>query len=219
MVPPGGLFGSLPCRDDNSGSSDNGSRTATGQDSRSGKHDNKNLPPHRYGYPPSHQPFPGAPQFCHNSPFKMTKQFTTNHQRKPTISKLWAQWQGYDLHQGSYGKCQMFSHQQIPGQEPSCPGAPRVPPWPPGNNPVNWPISSSSTPPPRHPFGAPVRPPISLPMNGFLPPAEPRKTDVARIADLPPLPEIFNQEYDADNETDNSSDLGGAEGKPLVSLK
>ena len=56
-------------------------------------------------------------------------------------------------------------------------------------------------------------------MNGFLPPAEPRKTDVARIADLPPLPEIFNQEYDADNETDNSSDLGGAEGKPLVSLK
>jgi len=37
--------------------------------------------------------------------------------------------------------------------------------------------------------------------------------------DLPPLPEISYDEYDADDESDNSSDLGSAEGKPPVSLK
>jgi hypothetical protein len=52
-----------------------------------------------------------------------------------------------------------------------------------------------------------------------MPTAEQRKTDVARIADLPPLPEISYDEYDADDECDHSSDLGGAEGKPPVSLK
>jgi len=56
-------------------------------------------------------------------------------------------------------------------------------------------------------------------MKRFLPPAEPWKTDVARIADLPPLPEISYDEYDADEECDDSSNLGGAEGKPPVSLK
>jgi len=36
---------------------------------------------------------------------------------------------------------------------------------------------------------------------------------------LPPLPEISYDEYDADDECDDSSNLGGAAGKPPVSLK
>jgi hypothetical protein len=56
-------------------------------------------------------------------------------------------------------------------------------------------------------------------MKRFLPPTERRKTDVARIADLPPLPDISYHKYDADDESDDLSDLGGAEGKPPVSLK
>jgi len=113
----------------------------------------------------------------------------------------------------------MFPQQRFPGQGPSSPGAQRVPPGPPGNNPVNWPTSSSSAPPPGPPSGAPGRPPISLPTKRFWLPAEPRKTDVARIAELPPLPEISYDKYDADDESNDSSNLGGAEGKCLVSLK
>jgi hypothetical protein len=48
---------------------------------------------------------------------------------------------------------------------------------------------------------------------------EPRKTDVASIVDLPPLPDISYDEYDADDENNDSSDMGGAEGNPPVSLK
>ena len=50
-------------------------------------------------------------------------------------------------------------------------------------------------------------------------PAEPRETDVTRIAELPPLLELSYDEYDADDESDDPSDLGGAEGKPPVGLK
>jgi hypothetical protein len=48
-------------------------------------------------------------------------------------------------------------------------------------------------------------------MKRFLPPAEPRKTEVAMIMDLPPLQEISYDEYDADDESDDSSDLCGTE--------
>ena len=44
-------------------------------------------------------------------------------------------------------------------------------------------------------------------------------TDVARFTELPPLPELSYNKYDADDESDDSLDLGGAEGKPPVSLK
>jgi len=108
----------------------------------------------------------------------------------------------------------MFPQQQFPGQGLSSPGAPRVPPGSPGNNPVNRPISSSSTPPPGPPFGAPGRPPISHPTKRFLPPVEQRKRDVACIADLAPLTENDYHDYDADDESDDSSDLGAIEGKP-----
>jgi len=36
---------------------------------------------------------------------------------------------------------------------------------------------------------------------------------------MPPLPEICYDEFDADAESDDSSDLGGAEGKAPISLK
>ena len=42
---------------------------------------------------------------------------------------------------------------------------------------------------------------------------------MAGIADLPSLPEISYDEFDADAESDDSSDLGGAEGKAPISLK
>jgi hypothetical protein len=44
-------------------------------------------------------------------------------------------------------------------------------------------------------------------------------TDVAGIADLPPLQEISYDQYDVENESDDSSDLGGAAGKAPISLK
>jgi hypothetical protein len=42
---------------------------------------------------------------------------------------------------------------------------------------------------------------------------------VAGIADLPALPEIAYAEFDADAESNDSSDLGGAEDKAPISLK
>jgi hypothetical protein len=112
----------------------------------------------------------------------------------------------------------MFPFQQYPGQGSLSPGAPRVPPPLPGNVPVIWLTSSASTLY-RHLPGAPGRPPISLPTKRFTPAAEPRRTDVAEIANLPPLPEISYDEFDADYESDNSSHLAGAEGKAPTSLK
>ena len=60
---------------------------------------------------------------------------------------------------------------------------------------------------------------MSLPTKRFQLAAEPRRTDVAGIADLPPLPEICYDEFDAQYESDDSSDLGRAEGKAPISLK
>ena len=48
---------------------------------------------------------------------------------------------------------------------------------------------------------------------------ERRRTDVAAIANLPPLPEICYDKYDAEYGSDDSSDLGEAEGEALISLK
>ena len=126
--------------------------------------------------------------------------------------------QGYNFPQGGYGAPQMFPPQRFTGQGLSSPGAPRVPPALPGNIPVIWPTSSASTPYGQLP-GPPGRPPISLPTKRFQPAAEPRRTDVAGIADLPPLPEISYDEFDADYENDDSSDLGGSKGKAPISLK
>jgi len=91
----------------------------------------------------------------------------------------------------------MVPPQQFTGQGPSSPGAPQVPPALPGNIPVIWLTSSSSTPYGQIP-GTPERPSISLPTKRFQPVAEPHRTDVAGIADLPPLPEIAYDEFDAE---------------------
>jgi len=220
IYPLGGLFGYHQRRDDNSGSSDIGSWTATCEDSWSGKQTNQHYPPHGYSYPPSQQPFPGAPQFYHHSPFNMT-----HNSSQPTTSvsqqfrSYGPQWQGYDLHLGGYGESQIFPQEQFPGQQPSSAGALRVPPGPPGNNPVNRATSSRSTPQPGPPSGATERPPMSLPTKRLLTLSEPRTTADAEIADLPHLPEISNDDYHADDVSDDSSDLGGAQCKPPVSLK
>jgi len=183
MVAPGGLFGSQQRGNNNLESPDKSSRHATRKDSQFGKHTNQHHPPQGYGYPPSQQPFSGAPQFYHQSQFNMT------HSSQPTSSasqgypSYGPPWQGYDLHQGGYGGSQMFPPPQFPGQGLSFPGAPRVPPGLPGNHPVNPPTSSSLTSPPQTPSGAPARHPISLPTKRLQPPAEPWKTDVTGIAD------------------------------------
>jgi len=115
-------------------------------------------------------------------------------------------WQGYDRHQGGYGKSQMFPPLQFPGQGPSSPGAPRVPPRPLGIHPLNQPTASCSTPPPQPASGAPGRHPISLLTKPFQPPAEPGKPDVAGIVDSPLLPEMTYDECDAADESNNLSD-------------
>jgi hypothetical protein len=40
---------------------------------------------------------------------------------------------------------------------------------------------------------------------------EPHRTDITGIPDLPPLPVISYDEFDAEAGSDDSSDLGGAE--------
>jgi len=44
-------------------------------------------------------------------------------------------------------------------------------------------------------------------------------TGVTTVANLPPLPEIAYNDYDADNASNNSLDLGNAECKPPLRLK
>ena len=61
--------------------------------------------------------------------------------------------------------------------------------------------------------------PISLPTKLFQLAAEPRGTDVAGIADLPPLPEISYDKVDVDYKSDDSSDSGRAKRNAPISLK
>ena len=163
MAPPGGLFSSQQRGDDNAESPDKSSRHATREYSQFGKYTNQYHPPQGYGFPPPQQPFPGARQFHHQSPFNMT------HSSQPTSSASQGYptygppWQGYDLHHSGYGGSQTFPPPQGPGHGLSSPGAPRVPPGPLGNHPVSRPISASSTPPPQPPSSAPGRHPMSLP--------------------------------------------------------
>jgi len=109
-------------------------------------------------------------------------------------------------------------HLQIAGQGLSSPGAPWVPPGPPEDYPVNWPKSSSPNAPPEPRSDAPTRPPISLPLIRFQPHAEPWKTDVRNIRYSASWPGISYTYYDADDESNDSSDWGGTEIKLPVSL-
>jgi len=177
IAPPGGRYGLQQYHDNKSESLDNGSWSATGQDSWSGKYTNQYHPQHRYGHPHSQQPFPGAAPCYKHSPFNVTQnssQPTTSIcQRFPSNGPLW---QVYDLYQGGYGKSQIFPQQQFPGQGPQSPCALSEPPGPPGSNPVNWQIFWGSTPPPGPHSGAAAIPLICLPSKRSLPPTELRKT-------------------------------------------
>jgi len=219
MAPSGGVFGSQQRPEDNVGASDNNAGNTPSKDTQFGQPPNQIHPPLGYSYPPSQPPFPGAPQFFHPAPFKMTPSSQPSSDGATQAYQSYGvSWQGYDFPQGGYGGPQMFPSQQFAREEPSSPGTPRVPPAPARNRPVNPPTSSSSTPYGQIP-SAPGRPPISLPTKRFQPAAEPRRTDVVGIADLPPLPDISYDEFDADADSDDSSDLGRAEGKAPISLK
>jgi hypothetical protein len=67
--------------------------------------------------------------------------------------------------------------------------------------------------------GAAGRPPMMLPTKRLQPAAELCRTDVAGIAHLSPVPGISNDIFDADYESDDSSDLGGAQCQAPTSLK
>ena len=91
--PPGGLFGPQQRWDNVSESSDNSLRTATGKHSQLGQHTNQYHPPQGYGYPPAHQPFPGAPPIYQHHPFNMTpssQPTTSASQRYPSYRTTWA---------------------------------------------------------------------------------------------------------------------------------
>ena len=219
MAPSGGLCGSQKCPEDNVGASDSNAGNTPCKDTQFGQPPNHIQPPPRYSYLLSQPPFPGTPQFYHPAPLNMKP---SSQPRSGGAAQGYQSygplWQGYDFPHGGDGGPQMFPPQQFTGQGSSSPGAPRVPPALAGNHPVNRLTSSSFTPYGQFP-GAPGRPPISLRTKPFQLAEEPRRPDVAGIADLPPLPEISYYEFDADAESDDSSDLGGAEGKAPISLK
>jgi len=97
MGPHSGLCASQQRNDHNSGSSDHSSSTATGKDSRFRKRANQYHPLYGYGYPPSQQPFPGAPLFYHQSPFNMTDCSQPTSSANEGYPRCGPQWQGYDL--------------------------------------------------------------------------------------------------------------------------
>jgi len=59
--------------------------------------------------------------------------------------------------------------------------------------------------------------PISLPRKRFQWPAEPWKSDFTGLVDLPPLHKISYNEYDAADESEDSSGFGGEVGTPPIS--
>ena len=194
-----GLCGTQQRHEDYSESSDHSSQPATAKDSGFVKHSNQYHPQHGYGFLPPWQRFAGAPPCYQHSPFTMT------HCSQPTPStshgypRYGPQWEGHDFHQGGYGGIQMFTPPHTPGQGPSSPGEPIVPPEPPENHPVNWPTCSISYPPPEHVSSACRTPQTSLRTRLFPLPAEQRTTGVTRIADLPSLPEMFYDNYISDD--------------------
>ena len=176
MAPTGGLYGSQQRPDDNVGASYNNPGNTPSKDTQFGQPayqlDSPPPPPPGYSYPPSQPPFPGALQFNHQVPFNMTPSSQPSSGATQGNPSYGPPWQGYHIHQGGYCGPRMLPPQQFTGHGPSSPGAPRVPPAPPGNNSVIRPTSSASTTPGQIP-GAPGRPPIRLSTKHFQPAAEP----------------------------------------------
>jgi len=188
-APTGGVCGWQQHPDDNVGVSHINTGNRPCKDSQFWPPMNQFHPPPGYSYLTAQPPFPGAPLFYHRAPFNMTPSSEPISGATQGYPSYRPSWQGYDSPQRRYGGHQMFPPQQFAGQGPSSPGAPRVPPAPPGNNAVILPTSSASTPYEQHP-GAPGRPPIALPMKQFQQTAELRSADFAGIQDLPQLPRI-----------------------------
>jgi len=218
MAPTGGLVGSQLRPDDNVGASDNTAGNTPNKGTQFGQPTNQFHPPPGYSYAPSQPPFPGAALFYHHAPFNMAPSSQPSSGATQGYPSYGPSWHAYDFPRGGYGRPQMFPPQQSTGHGPSFAGAPRVPPALPGHNAVSRLTSSTSTAPGQLP-GAPGRPVICLSTKWYQPAMEPRRTDVAGIAELHPLPEISYDEYNRDFESDDPSDLGRAEGKALISLK
>jgi len=218
MAPTGGLFGSQQRPDDNVGASDDNAGNTPRIGIQFRQPTNQFHSPPQYSYSPSQIPFPGASQFYRLAPFNLTPSSQASSAATQWYQSYGPSWQASDFPQGGYGGPQMFPPQQFTGYGPSSPGAPRVPPAPPQNNPVIWPTSLTSTALEHHP-NAPGRASISLPTNWFQRAAEQRSTDVAGIAEMPPIPQISYDEYNAQYESDNLSDLGGAEGQAPINPK
>jgi len=218
MAPIGALCDSPQRPEDNVGVSDNNAGNTPSKDTQSGLPPNRFQPPPGHSYLPLQLPFPGAHQFYHPAPCSMTPSSQPSSSATQGYPSHGPSWQGYNFHPGGYGGSQMFPPQQFPGRWPPSVGAPRVPPALPGNNPVSRGTSSASTP-----YGqlhsTSGWPPISHPTKQFHPAAEPHRTEVAGIVEMPPLPEISYNKLDAEWESDDSSDLGGAEGKAPISLR
>jgi len=197
MAPTGGLFGSQQRPDDNVAASDINGRKTLSKDTQFGQLANQFHPaPPGYSYPPLQPPFPGAPQLQHQALFNMTPSSQPSSGSAEGYPSYGQSWQVYDFPQGGCGGPRMVPHQQLTVLALSFPGSPRVPAAPPGNTPVIHPTSSARTAPGQLP-GAPWKPPISLPTKWSQPAAGPRRTDVAGIVDLPPIPDITDDEYDA----------------------
>ena len=164
LAPVGALFGSQQRPEDNVGAVDNNAGNTPSKDTQFGQPPNQFHPPPGYSYPPLQAPFPGTPQFYHPARFNMTPSSQPSSAATQAYPSYGPPWQGYDIPQGGYGGPQMFPSQQFTGQGLPSPGAPRVPPAPPHNNPVIRLTSAASTPYGQLP-GAPRRPCISLLMK------------------------------------------------------
>jgi len=115
---------------------ENISQTATSKDCPFGVHTIQyDLPPW-YGYPPAQQSFSSTHWFHQHSTFKMTPSSQPRTSAKQGFRRYGQPWPGYEVSEDSYGVSQMFPPGQFPGTGPSSPGAPRVTPALPGNNPV-----------------------------------------------------------------------------------
>jgi len=171
------------------GASDNNARNTPSNNTQFGQPPNQLHSPQGYCYPPSQPPFTGAPQFYHPAPYNMTPSSQRSSGATQGYPSNGPSWQAYDFPQGGSGGPQMFPPQQFTGQGLSSPDATQVTPAPPENIPVIRPTSSATTPYRRVP-GAPGRSLSSLPTKRFQPAAEPRRTDVARIADFPQISDI-----------------------------
>jgi hypothetical protein len=145
IVPIGGLFGSLQRPDDNVGASDTNAGHSLCKDTQFEEHPNSFPPPPVHSYSPLHPPFPDPPLFYNPAPINMIPISQPNCGATKEYPCYGPRWQGYDFPQEGNIDPQMFPSQQFTAQQPSSPGASRVPLAQPRIITVIWPTSSSTT--------------------------------------------------------------------------